>query len=316
MAYSFNVGTLSRQEMDEILREHAVELDGYLFNRVTREPLQPIKKRKGTFTKRPATFGRGQDALADDTVVAPGAPTPKGDQWLEDAYFACRYRKKAYGIDDLIGEELMQALDIWAAWSLDAAHDVSISHERELINVLRGLGTAGNAQKSDQKVRTKTLTAGAGVGGPGILTTLTEIKRSSVITRAIIGEDVALAMCQNPVIIGAAGGSKNDNTMIGFDALTNFLRQFFGITDTIIGAQSYQDGARQFAYKHGNLHDNVFYFDDGKNLMRPAFKDLVYDEFSDKDTEMSYVRAKMDATIVAEYEEYSVAVTNPNVANT
>lgn len=307
----FNKNTLTDAEREEILEGHSASLDAYLARRIVDEPDFPVTQRVGGVRLEDQNIGHADDD--HDEIRRPhGQPTAKGDFEMGSLTYHCEQYKYSYPITDADEMELSQAIDIVDKLGIKASHKALSAFERVLIDILKGNGTSGR----NRDVETRTLTSDEKLDDPDAsdhdpLGVIEDAVRACDAKRVIMGEDVAFALQKSPDVIGASGGEAERNTRISRPAMTEFFRTQFGITDTIVGVQRYNDGAETWDFNRSHLHDGVLYFDDGSNLVRPTFEDLALDEYEDDDSQVMFVRARMTADLIRKYPSNSYAIKDP-----
>ena len=307
---SFNVGTLSPAQREEIVKGQEPDLSGYMARTVVPEPAFPITRREGAYRKLGQNRTHASDGEGRSTKQRPGSPTPEGSGGVKSLSYVCEHYKFKEGIDELTGMELETAIPIYSQLGLEATHEVLADFERDFIEVVKGNGT----DDSEDSILTMTLSSGQEfddtTGSP--ITQIQKALRSiGSGARAVLGFDVAFALMRHPDVIGATeGGSKSDNTMVALQSLLGFFQSRFGVGQVYVGTQPIHDGAENWDFQRSYLHDGACYFDDGKNLERPTFMDLRLDDYEDRDKEMKYVRARFDADIVRRFKENSIALKN------
>ena len=211
---SFDVGTLSPAQREEIVKGQEPDLSGYMARTVVPEPAFPITRREGAYRKLGQNRTHASDGEGRSTKQRPGSPTPEGNGGVESLSYVCEHYKFKEGIDELTGMELETAIPIYSQLGLEATHEILADFERDFIEVVKGNGT----DDSEDSILTMTLSSGEEfddkTGSP--ITQIQKALRSiGSGARAVLGFDVAFALMRHPDVIGATeGGSKSDNTMV------------------------------------------------------------------------------------------------------
>lgn len=286
----FNVGSISRQQLMEILDDHRTDiaaLEG--FKQFTQ--VRNVQAMNGKLYLWDTPVGLPSSG-GQTSKVAPGQPTPIGDLGLGTVDYSCHEFAFANAMPKTAGKELasMSGGDL-SELVRNSSLKVLRDFNADIATLLKGndSGYAITEQTISNKWDTSSATPIEDVDA------IVKALRGGGELTAVLGWDVASALSKAAKITGADAGSGRE--YVSFEGVAMFLRER-GIKNVWIDGSAQQNGEPNFARSYNGVYDGVFAVFPRNAVITAMFSDLNNDVYEDKSRRSTYHQADIVADIV------------------
>lgn len=283
----FNVGSISRQQLMEILDDHRTDLaalEGFKqFSHV-----RPVKAMKGSLYLWDTPVGVPSSG-GQTSKVSPGQPTPQGNLGLGTVDYTCH----EFALDNPLPKSAQK--EIAAISGADLSELVRNASLKVLRDFNADIATLLKGDDADYAITERT------INDKWDTSSATPIEDVDAIVKAlrgggeltaVVGWDVASALSKAAKITGSSAGSGRE--YVNFEGVAMFLRER-GIKNVWIDGSAQQNGEPNFARSYNGVYDGVFAVFPRNALITALFTDLDNDVFEDKKTRSVFHHAEFVA---------------------
>lgn len=304
---SFNVRSIGQAHLNELIQDqsHKANIEKGFFGTQMIGPdhTHVVTRLKGSVDKAPLSLLAAPGDTVRTSVVAPDAPTPKGNAKLDLLNYEVNVMRYAYPLGQDVYDSADAALaELEKLLRNQAGACVKVDSERDLLQILNGTTGATTASLTGKEWNAPTdpdhnpvrdiLAAISATGGGNMF----------------LGRNVANALRESPKLTGSAAGS---GTEFLSDAQLIEKLMGLGLANVWIAGYDFVNGrALNLAPQLSRLHDGIAAVWAEGAIHRFVKEEYNYDMFEDRDSRQTYFRANEISCYESAYSESVYAFTN------
>lgn len=301
-----NTPTIPAAQVNELLQDeqHITKFEAFQAENIVAGYITEVDRLAGYADMVPITMGAiGVDDPLRSSRVATDDPTPKGNTAMAQMPFVCNEYRFAEPLSQVAGQSLESFFNsVETMLQTRAGLRVKVDVEKEIINILKGLGstatyTGATIEDISTTARKWNNYTGASHDPYGDLITM-QVRTGA--TKLFLGLNVALALCRSPVFTGADAGSGAN--FLTIDGLRQVLAGM-GFSEVIIGHLQVHGRAPELPYQLKDLHDGVAAMWAPGAIRMFRFEEFQYDSWVDEDRRKEYYRALQTSVFKVPYPQ-------------